>query len=122
MFRLVAFGLVSVAAITGSGWLYQTHHLVPVNFDQWSMLGAMRDLGLIVVALIWLFRPSRALVAAAMAAVFIAPTFISLNPPGLPYAAIAVACVGLALVATQLRRGISSPLTPLAKDRASPTD
>lgn len=118
MFRLVAFGLLSVAAVTGTGWLYQTHHLVPVNVDQWSMLGAMRDLGVIVVALIWLFRPSRALVAAAMAAVFIAPTFISLNPPGLPYAAVAVACLGLAVVATQLRLGLHSPLA--TDQRASP--
>ena len=118
MFRLVAFGVLSVAAITGAGWLYQTHHLVPVNFDQWSTLGATRDLGLIVVALIWLFRPSRALIVTAMSAVFIVPAFISLNPPDLLYAGTAVACVGAALVATQLRRGIPSPFT---RDRPTPT-
>lgn len=109
MIRLAAFGLLSVASITGAGWLYQVHHLVPVNFDQWSMLKAIRDLGLICVALIWLFRPSRVLTAAAMSGVFVAPAFISENPPDPPYLMISLACVGVALIATQVRRGIPSP-------------
>jgi hypothetical protein len=109
MFRLAAFGLLSVASITGAGWLYQVHHLVPVNFDQWSMLKAIRDVCLVGVALIWLFRPSRALIAVAMSAVFVAPAFISANPPDLSYVMISLACVGVALITTQVRRGIPSP-------------
>lgn len=119
MFRLVAFGVLAVAAVTGAGWLYETHHLAPVNFEQWSMMRAIRDLGIIAVALIWLFYPSRALAAVAMAAVFVTPLFTSLNPPDLPYAAASVACIVLAVLATQLRRGIPSPFT---KHWSAPTE
>lgn len=116
MVRLVVFGLLSVAAITAAGWLYQVHHLVPVNIDQWSILKGMRDLGAVCLAMIWLFLPSRALAAVAMSAAIIAPVFVGLNPPGPIYIAAGMACVGLAVLAAHVRRGMPSIF---AKDGAS---
>lgn len=119
MLRMAAFGVLSVASIVGAGWLYQAHHLIVLNFELWPTLKTIRDLTLISVALIMLFYPSRLIVGAAMASVFTLPFFVSLNPPGPFYVGAAVIGVGLAALATHVRRGIPSPFTT---DRASSAD
>lgn len=116
MKRLIVFGLLSVAAITAAGWLYQVHHLVPVNIDQWSILRGMRDLGAVCLAMLWLFLPSRVLAGLAATAVVVAPLFVGLNPPGPIYVVVSVACVAFAILAAHVRRGMPS-LFP--KDGAS---
>lgn len=111
MWRMVAFGVLSVTSIVAAGWVYQVHHIVVVNFDLWPTLKAIRDLSLICVALIWLFYPSRAVIAVAMAAVFIVPALVSLNPPNLFYVAASLVLIAASVLVTQLRRGLPSAFT-----------
>lgn len=119
MWRMAAFGLLSVASIVGAGGLYQVHHLIVLNFELWPTLKTIRDLTLILVALLMLFYPSRLIVGTAMASVFILPFLVSLNPPGPFYVCAAAGGVGLAALATHARRGIPSPFTT---DQASSAD
>lgn len=106
---MTAFGLASVLAITGAGMLYQAY-IVPANFDYWPPLKSSRDLGLITVALLWLFWPSRILVPLVLIVLFAVPITMGLADWCPLHFGGAAVCLGLALAACQARRRIASPI------------
>lgn len=114
MKRLTAFGLTSVLAIVGAGGLYQAY-IVPANFDHWTTLKTLRDLSLIAVALLWLFWPSRIVVALILITLFAAPMVMGLEAWGPLHFVGAVICIGLAILACRIRRSIPSPFNRWAE-------
>ena len=106
--RAVAFAGLSVAVMIGSGWLYQTQHLVPAAFEAWPALKTLRDVALTALAILWIFYPSRVLTALILAGLFGLSAILAGRPTGVGYWAMAVACVGTGVLATRMRRGMAS--------------